>query len=69
MTDNERPSQEPSEEELAEGPGESPEREVINANVAAPVNAAVALNSLSEDSRAIANAKQNADAEQVEQSD
>jgi hypothetical protein len=43
---------------------ELPERaamSLINANVAAPVNAAVALNALSDGSIAIANAEQSAD--------
>ena len=43
---------------------ELPERaamSLINANVAAPVNAAVALNALSDNSAAIATATQNAD--------
>jgi hypothetical protein len=42
---------------------ELPERaamSLINANVAAPVNAAVALNALSDNSIAVANATQNA---------
>ena len=51
-----------SEDELEEQSGEElPDREamsLINANVAAPVNAAVALNVLSDDSTAIANAEQ-----------
>jgi hypothetical protein len=37
---------------------------LINANVAAPVNAAVALNALSDDSVAIANAEQTATIDQ-----
>ena len=37
---------------------------LINANVAAPVNAAVALNVLSDDSVAYANAEQTADIDQ-----
>lgn len=37
---------------------------LINANVAAPVNAAVALNVLSDDSTAYANAEQTADIDQ-----
>ena len=49
-------------EELNELAGEElPERaamSLINANVAAPVNAAVALNALSDNSTAIANAQQ-----------
>jgi hypothetical protein len=52
-------------EELNELAGEElPERaamSLINANVAAPVNAAVALNALSDGSVAYANATQNAD--------
>jgi hypothetical protein len=43
---------------------ELPERaamSLINANVAAPINAAVALNALSDDSVAVANATQDAD--------
>jgi predicted peroxiredoxin len=54
-----------SREELNELAGEElPERaamSLINANVAAPVNAAVALNALSDGSTAIANAQQTAD--------
>ena len=57
-----------SEEELHEEGGEQlPDREamsLINANVAAPVNAAVALNALSDDSVAYANAEQTADIDQ-----
>ena len=52
-----------SREELNALAGEElPERaamSLINANVAAPVNAAVALNALSDNSTAIANATQN----------
>jgi hypothetical protein len=51
-------------EELNELAGEElPERaamSLINANVAAPVNAAVALNALSDHSTAVANAQQTA---------
>jgi predicted peroxiredoxin len=51
-------------EELSELAGEElPERaamSLINANVAAPVNAAVALNALSDGSVAVAQATQNA---------
>jgi predicted peroxiredoxin len=57
-----------SREELNEMAGEElPERaamSLINANVAAPVNAAVALNALSDGSTAIANAEQTADIDQ-----
>jgi predicted peroxiredoxin len=53
-----------SREELNQLAGEElPERaamSLINANVAAPVNAAVALNALSDGSTAIANAEQTA---------
>jgi predicted peroxiredoxin len=55
-------------EELTELAGEElPERaamSLINANVAAPVNAAVALNALSDGSTAFANAQQTADIDQ-----
>jgi hypothetical protein len=55
-------------EELDEIAGEPlPERaamSLINANVAAPVNAAVALNALSDHSTAIANATQSATIDQ-----
>jgi hypothetical protein len=54
-----------SREELNTLAGEElPERaamSLINANVAAPVNAAVALNALSDGSTAYANAEQNVD--------
>ncbi|HYG70965.1 MAG TPA: hypothetical protein VEC15_01595 [Actinomycetota bacterium] len=57
-----------SREELDELAGEQlPERaamSLINANVAAPVNAAVALNVLSDSSVAYANAEQTADIDQ-----
>ena len=56
-------------EELGALAGEElPERaamSLINANVAAPVNAAVALNALSDGSVAFANATQNADITQT----
>ncbi len=50
-----------AEELEAEGAEELPDREamsLVNANVAAPINAAVALNALSDHSTAIANAQQ-----------
>ncbi|MEA3077958.1 MAG: hypothetical protein QOF60_2866 [Actinomycetota bacterium] len=51
-------------EEVEEQEGEElPDREamsLINANVAAPINAAVALNALSDHSTAVANAEQTA---------
>jgi hypothetical protein len=57
-----------SREELNEMAGEElPERaamSLINANVAAPVNAAVALNALSDNAAAVANAEQTADIDQ-----
>ena len=57
-----------SREELNELAGEElPERaamSLINANVAAPINAAVALNALSDNSTAIANAQQTANIDQ-----
>jgi hypothetical protein len=57
-----------SREELNEIAGEElPERaamSLINANVAAPVNAAVALNALSDNSTAYASATQTADIDQ-----
>jgi hypothetical protein len=55
-------------EELeAQEAAELPDREamsLVNANVAAPINAAVALNVLSDDSVAYANAEQTADIDQ-----
>ncbi|MGH2969047.1 MAG: hypothetical protein ACRDK0_08275 [Solirubrobacteraceae bacterium] len=55
-------------DELDELAGEElPERaamSLINANVAAPVNAAVALNALSDNATAVANAEQTADIDQ-----
>ena len=57
-----------SREELDKLAGEAlPERaamSLINANVAAPVNAAVALNALSDNSTAFANAEQTANIDQ-----
>ena len=57
-----------SREELEKLAGEPlPERaamSLINANVAAPVNAAIALNVLSDDSIAMANAEQTTDIDQ-----
>jgi predicted peroxiredoxin len=58
-----------SAQELNELAGEElPERaamSLINANIAAPVNAAVALNALSDGSTAVADASQTAPIEQV----
>ena len=60
--------QELSQEELSEqGSDQLPEREemsLVNLNLAAPVNAAVAANVLSDDSTAYANAVQDADIDQ-----
>jgi len=65
---SEKGEQELTSEELDEQGGEQiPDREamsLINANVAAPVNAAVALNALSDDATAVANAEQTADIDQ-----
>jgi hypothetical protein len=63
-----RERQELTQEELQqEGAAELPDREamsLINANLAAPVNAAVAANVLSDGSVAYANAEQNVDIDQ-----
>jgi hypothetical protein len=63
MSEELEKTQELSQEELEAQAGEElPDREamsLVNANVAAPVNAAVAANILSDDSVAIANAEQN----------
>ena len=60
--------QEISQEELeAQGAEQLPDREqmsLVNANVAAPVNVAAALNVLSDNSTAVANAEQTADIDQ-----
>jgi hypothetical protein len=60
MTDLEKVSPEELDQQNAE---ELPDREqmsLVNANVAAPINAAVALNALSDNSTAIAEAHQTA---------
>ena len=66
MSDETKP--ELTKEELEAQAGEAlPDREamsLIDANVAAPVNAAVAANILSDDSVAYANAEQNVDIDQ-----
>jgi len=66
MTDEHK--QEVTSDELERQEAEQlPDREamsLINANVAAPVNAAVALNALSDDATAVANAEQTADIDQ-----
>ena len=61
------PSELTAEELEAQGGEELPDREamsLINANLAAPVNAAVAANVLSDNSIAYANAEQNVDIDQ-----
>ena len=57
-------SSEELEKQGTEEVGEREEMSLINANVAAPVNAAVAANVLSDDSVAFANAEQNVDLDQ-----
>ncbi len=68
MTDEMQEYRPLTREELDKLAGEElPERaamSLINANVAAPVNAAVALNALSDDAVAIANAEQTATIDQ-----
>ena len=68
MTDETRTPDGLSQEELdAQGGEQLPDREamsLIDANIAAPVNAAVAANVLSDDSVAYANAEQNVDIDQ-----
>ena len=63
-----RSDEELSAEELerqgSEEVGQREEMSLINANVAAPVNAAVALNVLSDGSTAYANAEQDVDLDQ-----
>jgi hypothetical protein len=63
-----RKNEELSQEQLKQQQGEElPDREamsLINANIAAPVNAAVAANILSDGSVAYANAEQNVDIDQ-----
>jgi hypothetical protein len=70
MTENSPQDYRPlTREELNEMAGEElPERaamSLINANVAAPVNAAIALNALSDGSVAVANAQQSGDITQT----
>jgi hypothetical protein len=70
MTDKSPQDYQPlTREELSELAGEElPERaamSLINANVAAPINAAVALNAVSDNSTAIANAQQSGDITQT----
>jgi len=66
MTDKNQQELTPEELEQQQA-AELPDREamsLINANLAAPVNAAVAANVLSDDSIAYANAEQNVDIDQ-----
>ncbi|HEV3471624.1 MAG TPA: hypothetical protein VG408_00250 [Actinomycetota bacterium] len=51
-------------QQASEEVGEREEMSLINANLAAPVNAAVAANILSDDSVAYANAEQDVDIDQ-----
>jgi hypothetical protein len=64
MDERDRKNQELTDEELEQQEAaELPDREamsLVNANVAAPINAAVALNALSDGSAAVANATQTA---------
>ena len=73
MTDEKNTPAELSSEELeAKGAEELPDREamsLINANVAAPVNAAIAANILSDNSVADANAEQTVDIDPSTRSD
>jgi hypothetical protein len=68
MTEDRNEVQGLSSEELdkqgTEEVGEREEMSLINANIAAPVNAAVAANILSDDSIAYANAEQDVDIDQ-----
>ena len=70
MTEKREPEarEELSEEELAqEGAEELPDREamsLVNANIAVPVNAAIAANVLSDDAIAYADAAQDAEIDQ-----
>ncbi len=67
MTEN-KPREELSEEELQEATGEElPDREamsLVNANVAIPINAAIAANVLSDDAVAYANAEMESEIDQ-----
>ena len=64
LEDTQGLSPEELEKQGTEDVGEREEMSLINANVAAPVNAAVALNALSDGSTAYANAEQNVDLDQ-----
>jgi hypothetical protein len=68
MSERDKNTEGLSSEELEEHTGEAlPEREemsLVNTNLAAPINAAVALNVASDNSLAYANAEQDADINQ-----
>ena len=64
LEDTQGLSLEELEKQGTEEVGEREEMSLINANVAAPVNAAVALNAVSDGSTAYANAEQNVDLDQ-----
>ena len=64
MADNQGLSSEELEKQSTEEVGEREEMSLINANLAAPVNAAVAANVLSDNSVAYANAEQDVDIDQ-----
>lgn len=67
MADEQRPQGLTSEELEQEGAAELPDREamsLIDANIAAPVNVAAALNVLSDGSTAVADAQQDVDIDQ-----
>jgi hypothetical protein len=68
MADEKTPAELSKDEIEAQAGEELPDREamsLINANIAAPVNAAVAANVLSDNSIAYANAEQDVDIEQA----
>jgi hypothetical protein len=64
LEDTQGLSTEELEQQGAEEVGEREEMSLINANLAAPVNAAVAANVLSDNSVAYANAEQDVDIDQ-----
>jgi hypothetical protein len=64
MSDHQKLTREQLDELAGEPLPERAAMSLINANVAAPINAAVALNALSDSSTAYANATQTADIDQ-----
>ena len=64
LEDTQGLSAEEIEAQGSETEGEREEMSLVNANLAAPVNAAVALNAASDGSVAYANAEQNVDIDQ-----